>query len=60
MAATAKTFLTDSTQEVEVDVLTGPNANGLCKVAFGKKILVRHRSKLTDPSEQAKVILGTK
>lgn len=56
-AAKAKTFFEGDTKVVTVDVLTGPNANGLCKVAFGKKVLVRHVDRLEPVNAQAEIFL---
>lgn len=56
-AAKAKTFFDGTTTVVTVDVLTGPNQNGLCKVAYGKKVLVRHVDRLKALNEQAQIIL---
>lgn len=54
--AQAKTFL-DDTQEVTVDVLTGPSGTGLCKVAFGSRVFARHVDRLEPLNEQARIIL---
>lgn len=54
----AKTFLEDS-HEIEVDIVLGPSATtGLCKVAYGSRILVRHRNRLTPMDEEARKLLG--
>ena len=53
MVALAKTFFAD-TPDVKVEVLTGPNPQGLCKVAYGAKIFVRHIDRLVPLNDAAK------
>lgn len=53
----AKTFVGDET-EITVDVLMGPNAAGLCKVAYGARVLVRHIDRLVPLNDETRRFLG--
>lgn len=53
----ARTFI-DDRNTIEVDVVVGPSSTGLCKVAYGSRILVRHKDRLEPLNEEARRMLG--
>lgn len=57
MTAQAETFLGTDDHLVRVDVLTGPSSTGLCKVAYGQRVFVRHVDRLAPLNPEAAAIL---
>lgn len=54
--ALARTFI-DDTHQITVEVLTGPSLTGLCKVAYGDRLIARHIDRLDPITTAAKELL---
>ncbi len=57
MAALATTFDGDG-ETIEVEIISAPNAVGLCKALHNGSKIVRHKDRLSAVNDEARSLLG--